>query len=59
MERKKVLQYAQNSCDRKNSNTYFTLRGVASSCVGKALDNAFLESIVKCILDLQCLGVAT
>jgi hypothetical protein len=35
------------------------LGGVVGACVGKALDNAFLLSIAKCVLDLQHLGVAT
>jgi hypothetical protein len=39
--------------------TLFSLGGVAGACVGKALDNAFLLSVAKCILDLQDLSVAT
>jgi hypothetical protein len=39
--------------------TLFSLGGVAGACMGKALDNAFLESVAKCVLDLQHLGVAT
>jgi hypothetical protein len=38
---------------------FFSLGGVAGACVGKALDNAFLLSVAKCIFDLQHLGVAT
>jgi len=37
----------------------FSLGAVAGACVGKALDNAFLGSVAKCVLDLQHLGVAT
>ena len=36
----------------------FSLGGVAGACVGKVLDNAFLFSVAKCVLDLQHLGVA-
>ena len=39
--------------------TLFSLGGVAGACVGKALDNAFLLSVAKCVLDLQHVGVAT
>jgi hypothetical protein len=39
--------------------TLFSLGGVAGACVGKALDNVFLLSVAKCVLDLQHLGVAT
>jgi hypothetical protein len=39
--------------------TLFLLGGVAGACMGKALDNAFLGSVAKCVLDLQHLGVAT
>ena len=39
--------------------TLFLLGGVAGTCVGKALDNAFMLSIAKCVLDLQHLGIAT
>jgi len=39
--------------------TLFSLGGIAGACMGKALDNAFLLSVAKCVLDLQYLGVAT
>ena len=39
--------------------TLFSLGGIAGACMGKALDNAFLLSVAKCVLDLQHLGVAT
>jgi hypothetical protein len=39
--------------------TLFSLEGVADACVGKALDNTFLGSVAKCVLDLQHPGVAT
>jgi hypothetical protein len=39
--------------------TLFSLGGVAGACVSKYLDNTFLESVAKCVLDLQYLGVAT
>ena len=32
--------------------TLFSLGGVVGVCVGKALDNAFLESVAKCVLNL-------
>ena len=38
--------------------TLFSLGGVVGACVGKALDNAFLLSVAKCVSDLQHLGVA-
>jgi hypothetical protein len=43
----------------KIATLFFSLGGVAGACVGKALDNAFLLSVAKYILDLQHLGVAT
>jgi hypothetical protein len=35
------------------------LGGVADACVGKVLDNTFLLSVGKCVLDLQNLGIAS
>jgi hypothetical protein len=39
--------------------TLFSLGGVADTCMGKALDNAFLGSVAKYVLNLQHLSIAT
>jgi hypothetical protein len=39
--------------------TLFSLGGIAGACVGKALDNTFLGSVAKCVLDLQHLRIST